>query len=838
MNKRMEILKIVLCYALFGCIWIYFSDSVLSGFVRDPAIMTEIAIFKGLAFIACTSLLLFFLISRLHKKIKKSTNALHKSERHLQTLVQTIPDLIWLKDKEGVFLSCNLQFELLLGAKQADIIGKTDYDFVDRDLADFFLEHDRKAIAAGKPTSNEEWVTFAGDGHRALLETIKTPMYDGNGVLIGVLGIGRDITHREQMERELRASEEKFRSLAESSPDYIMRYDLGCRRTYLNPAALAVNGLAEADIIGKTHRESGVASDLSTILEEKITEVIKTTRPSQTEFTWESMGGQVYLDLRLTPEFDAENKVHSVLGVARDITDRKQAEERLRELEEQFRLTFYTSPDAININEMDGTYLEINQGFTQLTGYTREEVLGVTSADIKIWDIPEDRQRLIDGLQRDGYVKNLESRFLMKDGSHKIALLSATILPLKGTPHILSISRDITDLRRTEEENLVLERQLQQAQKMESVGRLAGGVAHDFNNMLGVILGHTELAMEELKPDQPILANLQQIKLAADRSTSITRQLLAFARKQIVSPKVIDLNATVAETVKMLLRLIGEDIELAWIPGAQLWPIKIDPSQIDQILANLCVNARDAIAGVGKITVETANCEIDEEYCSVHAGFISGQYVKVAVSDNGSGMDKETMLHIFEPFFTTKGVSEGTGLGLATVYGVVKQNNGFVNVYSEQGRGTTFSIYLPRHVGPASLEQDKAAEVPPLRGDETILLVEDEPTILDMTTTMLQRLDYNVLAAGTPNAAMHLADEHAGEIHLLLTDVIMPEMNGRILSEKLMVRRPGLKCLFMSGYTANVISHQGVLDDGVSFLQKPFTKRELAAKIRQALTHG
>ena len=525
-------------------------------------------------------------------------------------------------------------------------------------------------------------------------------------------------------------------------------------------------------------------------------------------------------------------------GVSLDITQRKQAEERLIEFEERFRLTFYTSPDAININKMDGTYLEINEGFIQLTGYTRKDAIGKTSTDINIWDIPEDRERLVEGLQKDGYVKNLESRFLMKDGSYKIALMSATIIQLQGEPHILSITRDITDLRKTEQEKLLLERQLQQAQKMESVGRLAGGVAHDFNNMLGVILGHAELAMEELDRDQPIFNDLQQILKAANRSTDITRQLLAFARKQIVSPKVIDLNETVTGMLKMLLRLIGEDVEFVWLPGKQLWPIKMDPSQIDQILVNLCVNARDALAGVGKITVETGICTLDEDYCSTHAGFVPGQYVKMEVSDNGSGMDRETMSYIFEPFYTTKAVNEGTGLGLATVYGIVKQNNGFINVYSELGQGTIFTIYLPRHLGKANQAQLKSQPEPVIRGNETILLVEDEPTILTMATTMLQRLGYTVLATDSPSKAIRLADEHSGEIHLLLTDVIMPEMHGRLLMEKLTVNRPELKCLFMSGYTANVISHQGVLDEGVNFIQKPFVKREIAAKIRIALEAG
>jgi len=380
-----------------------------------------------------------------------------------------------------------------------------------------------------------------------------------------------------------------------------------------------------------------------------------------------------------------------------------------------------------------------------------------------------------------------------------------------------------------------LEVQLHQAQKMESVGRLAGGVAHDFNNMLGVILGYTELAMERVEPDDPLHANLEKIQGAAQRSADLTRQLLAFARKQTVSPKVIDLNDTIENMLKLLRRLIGEDLDLAWHPAKEVWPVKIDPTQVDQILTNLFVNARDAFTDLGKVTIETGNTIFDEDYCRVHAGFVPGEYTMLAVSDNGCGMDKETQSHLFEPFFTTKEVGKGTGLGMATVYGVVKQNNGFINVYSEPGQGTTFKIYLPRHLSKAVPLSEKEPDKPGERGRETVLLVEDEPTILEMTTEMLQNLGYTVLAAGTPGEAVRLAHEHPGRIDLLLTDVVMPEMNGRQLAGNLLAHYPVLKRLFMSGYTANVIAHHGVLDEGVHFIQKPFSKKDLGEKLREAL---
>ena len=508
---------------------------------------------------------------------KRTEESLRKNEQKFRTLIRTIPDLVWLKDPQGIYLSCNSRFESLFGAKEKDILGKTDYDFLDKELANFYRKHDKIAMAKGKPSKNEEEITFA-DGHREILETIKTPMYKSDGQLAGVLGIGRNITDR----------------------------------------------------------------------------------------------------------------------------------------------------------------------------------------------------------------LNLQAQFI-------------------------------------------------QAQKMESVGRLAGGVAHDYNNILSVIMGYTELALDKVDPKDPLHADLEEILIAAKRSTDITRQLLAFARKQTVAPKVLDLNETLEEMLKLLRQLIGEDIDLAWHPKAKLWPVKMDPSQVDQILANLCVNARDAIAGVGKVTIETDQVTLDEAYCADHAGFIPGEFALLAVSDNGCGMDKDTLDKLFEPFFTTKEVGRGTGLGLATFYGIVKQNDGFINVYSEPEKGTTFKIYLPRHAGKAEeISVESTAEILKGRG-ETVLVVEDEFSILKLANRILDGLGYNVLAARTPGEAMGLAKEHADNIHLIITDVIMPEMNGRDLAERLHAINPDIKTLFMSGYTSNVIAHRGVLEEGVNFIQKPFSKKELAAKVRAAL---
>lgn len=405
-----------------------------------------------------------------------------------------------------------------------------------------------------------------------------------------------------------------------------------------------------------------------------------------------------------------------------------------------------------------------------------------------------------------------------------------------GAPVCRVALSDISERKRAEEEREKLHAQLNQAQKMESVGRLAGGVAHDFNNMLSVIIGSTELAMGTVTSDDPLHDALQEIFNAARHSAELTGQLLAFARKQIISPKVLGLNETIEGMLKMLRRLIGEDIDLAWLPEGRLWPVKMDPAQLDQILVNLCVNARDAIAGVGKITIETDNVTFDEAYCADHAGFIPGEFVLLAVSDDGCGMDRQTLDNLFEPFFTTKDLDKGTGLGLATIYGIVLQNNGFINVYSEPEKGSTFKIYLPRYETTAEpIRKKEEPMAPDAQGSETILVVEDEPAILRMSMMMLERLGYTVLTATTPGEAIRLAEAYPGKIHLLLTDVIMPEMNGRDLAKKLLTLYPHLKRLFMSGYWANVIADGGMLDAGVHFIQKPFSMNEFASKVRQAL---
>ena len=535
--------------------------------------------------------------------------------------------------------------------------------------------------------------------------------------------------------------------------------------------------------------------------------------------------------------------VSYVADVTWEIISHKRAEEALKESEARYRTLF----DAAGVARQGVVVLQDQEGIDAAIIFSNEEVERLTGLPKHIlektsWldllapaDQEEGRIRYRRRLAGEIIPKPVEISIVSKDGDEIPIEIYAALTLFEKKEALVGFFRDIRDRKIVEAEQKKLQDQLIQAQKMESVGRLAGGVAHDFNNMLGVILGRAELMLLELKPEDRFYTDLEEIEKAARRSADLTRQLLAFARKQTIAPKALDLNDTLEGMLKMLRRLIGENIDLLWKPDADLWMVKMDPAQIDQMLANLCVNARDAISGTGKVTIETKNVILDEAHCKDHVGLIPGQYVMLGVSDDGCGMDQETQSRLFEPFFTTKEVGKGTGLGLATVFGIVKQNNGFINVYSEPGQGTTFKIYIPRYEGEAGKEPDAKPNEYPRGEGETILLVEDDPGILAMGQAMLKQLGYNVVATDTGNEAVELVQETPDPIHLLITDVVMPQMSGKELAEKIKLLKPEIKVLFMSGYTANVIAHQGVLDEGVQFIEKPFFLGSIARKVREVM---
>jgi PAS domain S-box-containing protein len=558
-------------------------------------------------------------------------------------------------------------------------------------------------------------------------------------------------------------------------------------------------------------------------------------------------GGRIWADTTKLPLVDERGAVYGVLGVYEDITDDKAKEESLARVQRLLEETFEQSPIPMLLVSLPDAVLRIvNPACREFLGITDEP----SPVGTVLWDF-EPSYRDFDTAGNLGRIEDLplaralagqktfaeERKIVRKDGTARWESVYGTPI-FSATGEIVAaylILIDITERKLAEGEQARLRELLTQAQKMESVGRLAGGVAHDFNNMLGVIIGYSDIVLSQLGPQHSAREDLHEVLNAARRSAGLVSQLLIFARKQAVSPQVIELNATVDRTMKMLGRLISEDITLTFRPGLKLWPVHIDPAQVDQMLTNLVVNARDAIVGVGQIVIETANLEFDTDWCAKHPGFESGSFVMLSVTDSGSGMDEEALVHLFEPFFTTKGVGKGTGLGLATVYGVVKQNGGFVTVRSALNQGTTLSLYLPRRsdVG-ARIEVEPAIHEELEGGPETLLVVEDEPSLLKLGKTILERVGYTVLAASTPSEAIRLAQLH-GPIHLLVTDVVMPEMNGYDLAARMTLIFPSLSCLFVSGYNESATRHDSVSNRNAQFLEKPFSGRDLTLAVRRAL---
>lgn len=529
---------------------------------------------------------------------------------------------------------------------------------------------------------------------------------------------------------------------------------------------------------------------------------------------------------RGVPERDDLGRVQRVFGSVQDVAERRRLEDQQRHL----LAAIEQAVEGIVVADPEGIIEYVNPAFERITGYAREEAIGQRTNFLKSGAQDDAFYRELWQTISSGGVWRGEMVNRRKDGT--LYTEESSISPVfddHGTIiNYVAVKYDVSDRRR-------LESQFQQAQKMEAVGRLAGGVAHDFNNMLTVILGYVELALQKVPPGEPLHADLAEIARAAEHSTEVTSQLLGFARQQTISPKVMVLNEMVEKMLTMVRRLIGEDIDLSWRPAEDLWPVKMDPGQINQILMNLCVNARDAIRGTGKVIIETRNVTLSEDYCAQNAGFIPGDFVLLSVTDDGHGMDRETLQRVFEPFFTTKGPAIGTGLGLATVFGIVTQNQGFINVYSEPGDGAAFKVYLPR-CGDEAASREPGHEAEVSRGSgEIVLLVEDDPGLLKLGRRMLENLGYTVLAAGTPEEALEIAGKQGEEIQLLITDVIMPGMNGRVLADRIQQQCPRLGVLFVSGYTADALAHRSVLDDGVTFLQKPFSLGALTLKVREAL---
>ncbi len=654
---------------------------------------------------------------------------------------------------------------------------------------------------------------------------------DAAGNLVRSVGTIQDISQRKRAEESLQMVCFSLDRIA----DAVFWADEQGRVLRVNQAACRSLGYSEAELLSATVSDLDpgfFAQRWASHWRE-----LKARGSMQLETSHRTKDGRDF-PVEVTANFMRYGNQEYNCAIVRDVTDRRRAEWALRESEENFRSLVECIAEVFYRIDETGVIKYLSPSVQATLGFTPAELLGRNVFDLLH---PEDRETVQRAM---GYsLRNspfpVEFRIADRAGTWHWFVSSDRAIIRNGQPAGLQgICQDITERKLAEAEREKLQTQLTQAQRMESIGRLAGGVAHDFNNMLQAILGNVELALLETPPTSAVRENLVEIRKSASRSADLTRQLLAFARKQTIAPKLLDLNETIEGTLRMLRRLIGEAIDLVWLPSQRLQPVKMDPSQIDQILTNLCVNARDAIGGIGRLTIQTGMMSVRPANLADYPDAGVGDYVRVTVRDTGCGMDRETLAHVFEPFFTTKEFGQGTGLGLATVLGIVQQNGGFIRVDSAPGQGTTFHIHLPRCADDAIRREPESPAQHPRRGSETILLVEDEPAVLRLGQRSLERLGYQVLTAATPGEAERVAESHTGQIDLLLTDVVMPEMTGRELAERLVSRHPTLKRLFMSGYSVDVIAHDGILDANVHFLPKPFTISMLADQVRAALQSG
>ncbi len=629
--------------------------------------------------------------------------------------------------------------------------------------------------------------------------------------------------------RELQKNLTLLQGITEGTTDSVWVKDLQGRYLMINSAGAGFLGRSVADVLGKNDAEVFDPGTGRAIME-RDRAVIESGGAKTYEEPGTAAGvTRTYLASK-APYRDPNGEVVGLLGICRDITDRKRAEEEFRRSQQKLRIHLEHTPLAVVEWDLDFRVAAWNPSAESIFGYSREEALGKHGSFI----VPPHFHQYVDQIwqglvNQTGGIRNTNDN-LTKDGrTISCEWYNTPLVDESGRVlGVASLAQDVT-------ERVALEERLRQSQKMEAVGRLAGGVAHDFNNLLTVILGYSQILAEGAPAGSRLADSTAQIKSAADRASGITRQLLAFSRKSVLSPRVINLNDSILNLDSLLRRLIGEDIEVMTIPANDLGSVKADPGQIEQIIMNLALNSRDAMPRGGKLTLETANVELDAAYAREHQPAEPGRYVMLAVSDTGHGMTPETQARIFEPFYTTKEVGKGTGLGLSMVYGIVKQSGGYIWVYSEPDRGTTFKIYLPRVDQPVEAKSAEDRPKSMQRGSETILLVEDEPQLRQLSSSVLAHCGYKVLTASGPEEGLAICKENHRDIRLLVTDVVMPKMNGRQLAEQILQLSPNVKVLYISGYTSNAIVHYGVLDPGLWFLPKPFTLSALIAKVREVL---
>jgi PAS domain S-box-containing protein len=747
--------------------------------------------------------------------------------RRLASIVACSDDAIVGKTTEGIITSWNSGAQHIFGYSPKEAIGRSITMLAPVDRPEE-IPRMLECLKRGEVVDHFETVRLRKDGKEVQIELTVSPIRDALERIVGASTIGRDISVRKAAEKHLVQMEARYRGLLEAAPDAMVVVNHGGEIVLLNVQAEKQFGYRRDELVGQKVKNIIPRGFAERLL------MHGTGTPGDPVVPQMGTGIELHGRRKDGSEFPIEimlSPLDTVDGILITAAIRNIAERKLRENDlSRLAAVVESSQDAIVSLTSLGIIRTWNRGAERIFGYSAEEATGRSILFLSPPDRSAEGSTLLERVARADRIEHFETIRVKKDGTQIHVAL--TFSPIKDSDGrvvgVSSVARDVTESKH-------MEAMLRQSQKMEAVGQLAGGVAHDFNNLLGVILGYTGLMLDRLGLDDPQRKSIEEIQKAGDRAALLTRQLLAFSRKQVLQPKVIDLNAVVAGAEKLLQRLIGENIELRAVLNPELCRVKADPGQIEQIIMNLAVNARDAMPSGGKLTIETSNMEFDEAYTAQHPSTRTGPHVMLAVTDTGCGMDAETKAHMFEPFFTTKEFGKGTGLGLSTVYGIVKQSGGSVWVYTEPGLGTSFKIYLACVDAVPEIEppNDKVMNV--VAGSQTILIVEDDPALLQVTHRSLEEVGYAILEARSSKEAIDISESHTGPIHLMVTDVVLPGMSGVKLAAYLSAQRPEMKVLYVSGYTNDTVFHHGVLEPGLAFLQKPFSARTLARRVGEVL---
>jgi two-component system, cell cycle sensor histidine kinase and response regulator CckA len=767
---------------------------------------------------------------------ERAIRSLRQSEERVRLLLDSTTEAVYGIDVEGNCTFCNAASVRLLGYENpGDLLGKQMHWLMHHTRADgtrYPIEDCQIYLGfrEGKGSHSENEVLWRKDGSSFPVEYWSYPVVT-DGKPIGSVVKFIDITDRKQANATILKERDRAQQYLDIADVILLALDQEGRINLINRKGCSTLGWKEQDLIGRDWIDTCLPARTRDELRTAFRSLISGTPLHLENAVLTKSGEERMIAWRSTVLRDSAGRITGTLSSGEDVTEHKRAEEALRRSEARVKRLVESNIIGIGIGTLDGKLLDGNDSFLKLLGYSREELLsgalrldGMTPPEYNDVD-----QRAVEQLKNTGIAPPWEKEFIRKDGRRVAVLIGVVTLATdQGDIEAVSVVVDISERK-------LLEQQLRQAQKMEAIGQLAGGVAHDFNNLLSVIIGYSDILLDRAAQGTKMRTQCQEINKAGNRAASLTRQLLAFSRQQVLEPKVLNLNTVVVEIEKMLRRLIGEDIEFRTALDPTLGSVKADPGQIEQIIMNLAVNARDAMPEGGKLVIETSNAELDDRYALQHPPFSPGRYVLLAVTDTGIGMSAETKTHVFEPFFTTKEVGKGTGLGLSTVYGVVKQSGGYIWVYSELGHGSVFKIYLPRV--DQSVRQSRPSELAPAlyHGTEIVLLVEDEESVRTLTRSLLEEGGYTVIEAGNGAQALEIAGRHSGPIQLLLTDVVMPGMNGRVLAQKMIEAQPKMKVIYISGYTGSFSSHGELFDAAATLIQKPFSRATLLRKVREVL---